>query len=189
MMTPPTAHESLKLSTYDSHRSIEPKMNPYFSKPSDENYKDMLSKYDQFYKDAEKKFRDFSGWPEGLEMNQRLQKTGWLKKDMSDLKSKPAAVSDFHFPEINSKAEFLGAMYVLEGSTLGGQVLLRRFKDALGISETQGGHFFNGYGSETGLMWCQFLSVLNRELQTTEEIQTAVHSAQRTFRLMEEIFQ
>ena len=50
----------------------------------------------------------------------------------------------------------LGAMYVMEGSTLGGQVISRHTEPALGVSAAHGGAFYHGYGVRTGERWKAF---------------------------------
>lgn len=64
-------------------------------------------------------------------------------------------------PEIADANQALGAMYVLEGSTLGGQVicqlLLRNLKDPALPGAMS---FFNGYGTETQARWDSFVHYL-----------------------------
>jgi heme oxygenase len=54
----------------------------------------------------------------------------------------------------------LGAMYVLEGSTLGGQVIERQCAKRLGVSPIRGGAFYHGYGAQTGARWKAFGAVV-----------------------------
>ncbi len=51
------------------------------------------------------------------------------------------------------KAAFLGAMYVLEGSTLGGRYIARHVESILGIAPGVGDAYFQGHGEATGAMW------------------------------------
>ena len=53
--------------------------------------------------------------------------------------------------------EGLGALYVIEGATLGGQVITRYIQSALKIDATNGGRFFAAYGDRTGLLWRDFV--------------------------------
>jgi heme oxygenase len=53
----------------------------------------------------------------------------------------------------------LGYMYVVEGSTLGGRIILKHIKTALGFDEQKGARFFAGYGNETGKRWNEFLTI------------------------------
>jgi heme oxygenase len=59
-------------------------------------------------------------------------------------------------PATDSTAAVLGSMYVVEGSTLGGQVISRHLEAALGVAPGAGGDFFAGYGEQTGERWKAF---------------------------------
>jgi heme oxygenase len=65
------------------------------------------------------------------------------------------------FPAIGTKAEALGALYVLEGSTLGGRKILKALRSQ-GVS-TDDLHFLDPYGKDAGVHWRTFLRVLERE--------------------------
>ncbi len=76
-----------------------------------------------------------------------------------------------------SLAYALGYAYVIEGSTLGGRVILKQVGPALKL-EAAGTRFFAGYGAETGKFWKEFLQhfcmyVLRNNLQQ-EAIQGAI---------------
>ena len=55
-----------------------------------------------------------------------------------------------------SSSHALGVLYVLEGATLGGQVIARNLNAALGLGASNGAAFFTGYGLETRAMWNRF---------------------------------
>ncbi len=57
-------------------------------------------------------------------------------------------------------ARFLGAMYVIEGSTLGGQYIARHAEEALHLTPGEGNSYFRGYGERNGSMWRSFKAVL-----------------------------
>ena len=85
-------------------------------------------------------------------------------------------------PAIGTKAEALGALYVLEGSTLGGRTILRALRSQ-GVS-TDGLDFLDPYGKDAGVNWRTFLRVLERETahsQTT--MNECVSGAITTFAL------
>jgi heme oxygenase len=65
------------------------------------------------------------------------------------------------FAAIGTKAEALGALYVLEGSTLGGRKILQALRSQ-GVS-TDGLHFLDPYGKNAGVNWRMFLRVLERK--------------------------
>ena len=53
-------------------------------------------------------------------------------------------------------AEGIGCLYVLEGSTLGGQFILRALQERLGLSPDREARFFASYGKHVGSMWKSF---------------------------------
>lgn len=53
-------------------------------------------------------------------------------------------------------AAALGALYVLEGATLGGRVINRHIAGPLGITPQAGGAYYHGYGERTGPRWKEF---------------------------------
>ena len=61
-------------------------------------------------------------------------------------------------PRALTAAEALGALYVIEGSTLGGQIILRSLQGT--DFEALATRFFNAYGPRTGAMWKEFCAAL-----------------------------
>lgn len=55
-----------------------------------------------------------------------------------------------------TRADALGAMYVLEGSSLGGQLIARRVSAVLGLGPQSGCSYYGAYGSAVGTMWRDF---------------------------------
>jgi heme oxygenase (biliverdin-IX-beta and delta-forming) len=79
-------------------------------------------------------------------------------------------------PELSDLPALFGAMYVMEGSTLGGQFIARHVETALHLSEGQGNAYFRGSGNQTGSMWkefCEMLSLRIPENQTEAVIISA----------------
>ncbi|OJW84961.1 MAG: hypothetical protein BGO69_10480 [Bacteroidetes bacterium 46-16] len=62
-------------------------------------------------------------------------------------------------PEEMGTGFALGYLYVVEGSVLGGRVLLKHIEKCLGYNAQEGARFFAGYGAATGPMWRSFLEV------------------------------
>jgi heme oxygenase len=85
-----------------------------------------------------------------------------------------------NMPTLHALPQLLGAMYVLEGSTLGGQVINRQLERA-GIPLRR---YFAGYGERTGPMWKAFCHLLTETaaLDAADEI---VASAARTFQCLD----
>lgn len=54
----------------------------------------------------------------------------------------------------------LGIYYVVEGSSLGGRVILKNIKPALNLDENGGAKYFSGYGPATGSTWRNFMMMM-----------------------------
>lgn len=83
-------------------------------------------------------------------------------------------------PSIVGNSGLLGAMYVMEGSKLGGQIIARHVRAVLNLHQNEGILYFLGHGDQTGLMWSQFLGFLRTEIPDGEA-QEAISSAQQMF--------
>jgi heme oxygenase len=82
-------------------------------------------------------------------------------------------------PPLATRAQLLGAMYVLEGSTLGGQVIARQLA-AAGID---GRTFFASRAERTGPLWKQFTQLLEAAA-ASEDANAVVASAILTFQTL-----
>lgn len=82
-------------------------------------------------------------------------------------------------PPLGTLPQLLGAMYVLEGSTLGGQVLARQLAKA-GLDL---GRFFTGAGPLTGPRWKSFCHLLTTTI-TPDQEEEVVQSAIVTFQTL-----
>ncbi|RZL16481.1 MAG: heme oxygenase [Hymenobacter sp.] len=82
-------------------------------------------------------------------------------------------------PPLGTQPQLLGAMYVLEGSTLGGQVLARQLAKA-GLDL---GRFFTGAGALTGPRWKSFCHLLTTTVSPNQEDEV-VQSAIVTFQTL-----
>jgi heme oxygenase (biliverdin-IX-beta and delta-forming) len=56
-------------------------------------------------------------------------------------------------PQLKTVPQGLGCLYVLEGSTLGGQFMAREVRERLNLGPQIGSEFFSSYGSRVGSMW------------------------------------
>jgi heme oxygenase len=83
-------------------------------------------------------------------------------------------------PEMNNLPNLFGTMYVMEGSTLGGQLIARHVEEAFHLSEGQGNSYFRGHGSQTGPMWKEFCEMLKLRIPD-EQTDAVVISAKAMF--------
>ena len=57
-------------------------------------------------------------------------------------------------------AGFLGALYVLEGSTLGGRLIARHLQPTFGFRDGKGDAYFRGHGDQTGALWREITAAI-----------------------------
>lgn len=84
-------------------------------------------------------------------------------------------------PTLSAEANCLGCLYVLEGSTLGGQVISRHLRQSIGVTPETGGRFFHSYGDRTGEMWQHFCATLTGFVTSPVSQDAAVAAAKDTF--------
>lgn len=110
---------------------------------------------------------------DGLPIHGR-NKVWWLRADLRALGASDAQVESLavcaNLPDVSTPARALGCLYVLEGATLGGRVIVRALGDHLGLSLENGAAFFEGYAAETRAMWRSFLGHLNASAEPRAEI-------------------
>jgi heme oxygenase len=88
-------------------------------------------------------------------------------------------------PQINSGASCLGILYVLEGATLGGQILRREISARLGLEADNGAAFLDVYGAATGRRWRDFMEYLGSRPMDADERKAVVAAAHTTFSCFE----
>lgn len=91
--------------------------------------------------------------PWDVEFDLRLK---WLEEDLGPEPS-PEVTTDAFSPE--TADEWWGAFYVLEGSSLGGQVITRHIRSRC-PEYADRVHYFAGRAGETGPRWMRFLQHL-----------------------------
>lgn len=64
-------------------------------------------------------------------------------------------------PEVYDPISAMGAIYVIEGSSLGGQIISRMIAKQLHASENSFSYFI-GYGDQTESMWLRFKNSVNQ---------------------------
>lgn len=174
----------LKESTRSQHEALESVVDVMNKAFTADDYKTLLTKFYLFYSAVEPKLPAGELLAEGFDIGPR-NKTAMLEKDLAALgtiDSVRAMPQWTGGPEIDSLAEAFGSIYVMEGATLGGQVITRQLKENLGITVENGGAFFNSYGKEVGPMWKAFGAAITAYAEKhPDEDDTIVVSARDTF--------
>jgi len=112
-------------------------------------------------------------------------KADWLISDLRQLQ--PDIVFPFAslhaLPNlyIHSLAELAGCLYVLEGATLGGQVILKRLRHTLGPEVETAVRFFQAYGDNTLARWGATCQGIDKHLQHEDDLVDACRKAREVF--------
>lgn len=112
----------------------------------------------------------------------KRRKTEWIEEDINYFQPSYSVIPTCPaIPEIYKDSQAVGALYVIEGSTLGGQVICRMVSQRLGISPEKGFKFFSGYGDTTAEMWGDFKKYVNSRNWTEKEEDEVIDAANQTF--------
>ncbi len=145
-------------------------------------YRQRLARFFGFYQPLEAELHRSSSILAGLNDFAARRKTPLLLADLDHFDVNPAALPlCTRLPELRSAEARYGCLYVLEGATLGGQVIGRHLRERLGIEPHSGGRFFAGYGDRTGSMWHSFRAALAGFAEQSTAPQAIVDAALQTF--------
>lgn len=102
-----------------------------------------------------------------------------------DLKYLNTPANDAKYPISTGRtftpAFALGIYYVVEGSSLGGRVILKNIKPALNLDENGGARYFSGYGATTGSTWRNFIMMMEAYASETNSADEIVAGANYAF--------
>ena len=109
------------------------------------------------------------------------RKLPWITADLAALGGLPNPMPEAHIAREDMSAdELLGMLYVLEGSALGGRVILKGLPPEI---VSRGARYFEGYGKETGPMWKSFLAALTAQGEESPQRAAAmIAGAEEAFR-------
>ena len=155
--------KKLKESTRIQHEQLEKLVNLVDDGISREKYIATLVAFYRFYRSLEPKLERFDFSPFGYDFFKR-RRLPLLENDLkalgfSELRDIPIWSG---LPNLETIAEGFGCLYVVEGSSLGGQVILRHLRSKLNLNESNGASFFDIYGHQTGKMWKDFGDTIDR---------------------------
>lgn len=181
MSTPPAIdlHLLLKNGTHTIHQDLH--HNPLLRRLSQRDctraeYYRILQVFFAFYTQSEKHFS-------GLltdRFDQEAPVLDWLKQDLAVFGETIDTAENGIQPAADF-SQYLGYLYVKQGSTLGGQVLCRQLQSSIGLAPNNGLRFFNGYGEQTRQYWADVLHYFKHQ-QPRVNISVAVASAIDHFR-------
>lgn len=159
----------VKDSTQLLHRETEDLLMPHLaSVQTKEDYAAILAMFYGFYSPLEKLIEAQVPSYETSALAGR-RKAGSILHDLAALSLSATNLPTCNrLPQVKTSAQAFGALYVLEGSTLGGKFIanMLRKNPPLTVSD-DALQFFLGYKEETGKKWTSFLHLLNEQPDAT----------------------
>jgi len=175
----------LKSHTAEQHTQVEQLM-PFFKESfSLQEYVRTLGVFLGFFEPLELRLANIADWPAvGIDLKQR-RRAYRLRNDLLVLGISEEAISRLprchHLPDVANYYNGLGCLYVLEGSTLGGQLIARELTRRFDIEDFSGTSFFHSYGTNVGEAWKEFCSAVRAHVNDPIKEHAALQSAQETF--------
>ncbi len=176
----------LRERTRAEHQAIELTLGLMGETLSGQRYRRTLERFYGFWRPLEARLREIPGLDAlGLDLAERA-KTPLLAEDLVALGVAVPTGARLcgDLPPIGGAAAALGCLYVIEGASLGGQVISKHLRSRLDITSETGGRFFHGYGERTGAMWRAFGASVSALAVTAEAQAEMVDAAIATFRLL-----
>lgn len=173
--------KTLKEETKDLHVALEKAMVPMIKHIQvKQDYVNVLALFYSYFGGLEKKLETVGDL--NVPDHQLRRKKEAIADDILSLDgSLPELTPEQHLPKIENKLQALGALYVMEGSTLGGIYISKMIAKQLNIQDGISLSFFEGYGDKTEDMWNSFRSNLDEQVIKSEEQAVVIQAANQTF--------
>jgi heme oxygenase len=174
----------IKKKTADHHRALE---DSQLMKPmsmgivSLNEYIEILKKLYGYFSPLENKIERFEEIYTYLPDYSSRRKSHSLLTDLRNLKHRESLPVCKNLPPVRDAAEAFGCLYVMEGSTLGGEMISKTLSECLKLHPYNGASFFNGYGEDTDAKWKFFRKALHSYSSKYNKHESIVESANNTF--------
>ena len=173
--------ELIKEHTHTHHQALEASMVRRIKAiAAPEDYVTLLQIFYSYFGGLEKQIKlSIAGTLPDLEQRRKADD---LAKDIQHFGgSIPTLAEGKDLPEMTTPLQAMAALYVIEGSTLGGIYISKMIAKQLNIEDGEGLRFFNGYGEQTQQKWEKFKTIFNALPQNEEEQQQMIATADDTF--------
>ena len=169
----------LRAQTAGEHRELENVVAINERLQSVESYRQLLEVFYGFVVAMEWELARFD-WGQFQIRFEDRRKANLLEHDLRHLGVEPTTVPCCaELPAFQNQEEAAGALYVLEGSTLGGRYISQLAAKAEIPYEATA--YFRSYGERVREMWTEFAAQLNRFIVQPESIVASVDGARKTF--------
>ena len=187
IVSAPSARERLKSETMPEHVALEKKLDLTRQGMSLSDYAGVLRGFRRFYFafDRFMGVRAQAGDAAARFYCDGRGKFALLGRDLEALGERDFTGGAPDLEELYpTTAHLWGAVYVVEGSTLGGTYLAKHFAGSLGLTPERGMSFFGCYGTRTGANWQETVRELEAALGSGEDVARACDGARATFNLI-----
>lgn len=151
---------------------------------SNSDYANVLKNFYAYFQAVEQAIAPFVTVETLPDLNER-RNSSYLKTDIEELggdtNELPLAIA----PQITNKLQAFGALYVLEGSIMGGPYIVQMLQK---YGMDKGFNFFSGYGADSGKMWQAFTDILNKLPESEADENILVSTADETFARFGDVF-
>ena len=177
--------ELLKARTRSRHERAEAALPLMDDGLTLDRYRETLAAFRGFYVPMEARLAALSGWTaRGFDLDRR-RKAPLVERDLRALGLEEVEIALLplchDLPDVATLPRALGALYVMEGATLGGQVIRRHLARTLGLDADGGVAFLSSYGDRVGAMWKEFQGFVTRSIATPGDADAIVAAASATF--------
>jgi heme oxygenase len=172
----------IKEATLINHQQVEKTLvGKMKSMRSKQDYVELLHLFYSYFAGLEQQINAYIN-PSNLPDHAGRRKTEAIADDLKALGSQvPVIANGDDLPQINNELQAFGALYVIEGSTLGGKIISKMIQQYLNINDGTGLSFFDGYGDQTQQMWDTFKQKLNDIVKSEADEETVLAAANQTF--------
>src|SRR5690606_7312065 len=178
-------NQNIKENTKEAHQTLEGVVvRQLKAVQSGADYAEVLKNFYAYFNAVEKNIAPFIT-PEVLPDYTERRNSSHIKADIEELGGNVDNLPVAAAPLVNNALEALSALYVLEGSIMGGPYIVQML-NKYGV--TKGTSFFSGYGEDTGKMWGKFVAVLNKYGENPETHNRAIQVANETFARFGDVF-
>lgn len=187
-----TPQQQIKAATQELHRSIEtlPLMSLLMSEDIDlATYRQILKRLYRLHLATESHIYSALSYMKPAELQQG-HRISYLEADLRELgvcnENRQDALSNKYWRDsICGPAQALGALYVLEGSRLGGKLIARQVQQKPELAVAT--RFFSASSDEKSGQWKSFLMHFNHCLDSSEKLEQATRGAAETFQLFQQM--
>jgi len=175
----------LKDVTRESHAALELQMPLLDADLRPTAYQHMVQKLYTYHKPLEVLLLSSPSFADiGIEYAERA-KTARLARDLEALGLRASDIEQMRLcdalPPLEKQSHIWGCLYVLEGATLGGQIVARHLQASLNLTPETGASYFSGYGVNTGPQWKTFCALLTAYAARTDDTTDILAGANATY--------